>query len=109
MKHKTDDELGLVIKSARLKIGLTREKLAEMVDLSPCYIMAIENEGKKPSFDKTYTLIRTLGIKADDIFYPENRDPGISIQRLTYLLLQCDERDVRAITALVETLLAFKQ
>ena len=105
MVRKDKDALGTVIKSARLDMNLTREKFAEMVDLSPRYIMSIENENRKPAFDKLYRIIRALGICSDDIFYPENAGADTQTGRLSRLLLQCEERDIKAITALVETFL----
>jgi len=108
MVHNRKDELGEVIKSARKEMRLTQEKLAELVSLSPRYIMSIENENKKPAFSKLYILVRALGVNANDIFYPENHETGALVGRLSRLLSQCDERKLKAITALVETLLSEK-
>jgi DNA-binding XRE family transcriptional regulator len=88
---------------------LTQEKFAEMVDVSPRYIMSIENENKKPSFFNLYKIIRALGVNANDIFYPESRTAETSAERLSRLLAQCGERDIKAVTALVETLLHEKE
>ena len=107
--------LGEVIKSGRDKMGLTRDKLAEMVSLSPRYITLIENAGKRPSFNKLYALVRTLGVNANEIFYPETHSADTSEieqaerERLMRLLAQCSEREVKAVTALVETLLGEKE
>ena len=43
----TTDKLGEVIKTSRLKMGLTRDQLAEKIGISPRYLMSIEHEGKK--------------------------------------------------------------
>jgi len=108
MVHNVKDTLGETVKSARVDMKLTQEQLAESVDLSLRYIMSIENESRKPSFNKLFQIIRVLGIRADDIFYPENKTADTSAQCLSRLLLQCNEREIKAITALVETLLAEK-
>ena len=102
------DNLGKVIKSARLDMKLTREQFAEIVSLSPRYIMSIENENKKPAYDKLCKIIRALGVNANDIFYPEKAKAETATVRLSRLLPQCDEREIKAITALVETLLIEK-
>lgn len=45
----TADKLGEIIKTSRLKMGLTRDQLSEKIGISPRYLMSIEHEGKKPS------------------------------------------------------------
>ena len=108
-KNDSKDALGEVVQAGRAKMRLTRDELAELIDLSPRYLLSIENEKKKPSFNTLYTLIRTLGVRADDIFYPELAVDSDSVQRLVSLLSQCDEREIKAVTALVETLLREKK
>ena len=102
---KIKDALGEVIQSGRAQMGLSREKLAELVDLSLRYIVSIENESKKPAFDKLYKLIRTLGVDANAIFYPENKANNAPAERVTRLLMQCEEHEIMAVAAMVETLL----
>ena len=106
MVHNGENTLGNVIKAARIKMKLTQEQLAEKVDLTVRYIMAIENENKKPAYIKLFQIVRALGIDANNIFYPETSFPGTSAERLYRLLCQCDERDIKAITAQVEVLLS---
>jgi len=109
MVRDTKNPLGEIIKSARVKNKLTQEKFAEKSNVSARYVMSIENEGKKPSYDKLHRMIRVLGINANDIFYPENREEDTPAQYLSRLLSQCGERDIRGITALVETFLSEKE
>jgi DNA-binding XRE family transcriptional regulator len=109
MVRKTQDGLGGVLKSARNKMKLTQEKFAEMVEVSARYITSIENEKKKPAFDKLYTMIRALGVNANDIFYPESRKADTPREHLSRMLLQCSEREIKAVTALVESLLSEKE
>ena len=50
MKNNYDfSAIGKAIKVAREEKGWTREQAAEMVDLVPRYLLALENEGKNPS------------------------------------------------------------
>jgi len=105
---KIKDALGEVIQTGRAQMGLSREKLAELVDLSLRYIVSIENESKKTAFDKLYKLVRTLGGDANAIFYPESRAPDNSVERVSRLLMQCDEHEIKAVAAMIETLLLEK-
>jgi len=110
MERNTKDALGGVIKSARNSRKLTQEKLGELVDLGQRHIMSIENEEKRPSYDKLYEIVRVLGIDANTIFYPEKNVSGDDpAGRLARLLSQCGERELRIITALVESYLTERE
>jgi len=62
---------GQAIKEERENRGWTREKVAEMVDLAPRYIMSIENTGQHPSFQKFYELVTLFNLSVDQFFYPD--------------------------------------
>ena len=109
VKKDSTDALGRVIQAGRNKMRLTRDEFAELVELSPRYISSIENENKKPSFNTLFVLIRALGVRSDDIFYPETAVENDSARHLLRLLSQCGEREIKAVTALVETLLHEKK
>ncbi len=109
MVHTKDENVqspGDVIKNARQKSGLTMEELAERVKITARYLYRIENEGKKPSYDILYKLIRELSI-SDLIFYPERPTKDSEIENLIRRLYNCDERSLEVIkataTALIET------
>ena len=107
MVHTEAETLGDIIKAARQKSGLTIEELANRLDITERYIYRIENQGKKPSFDILYKLIRELGISSDLIFYPERSDQDSEIEDLIRRLYSCDERSLEVIkataTALMDT------
>jgi DNA-binding XRE family transcriptional regulator len=108
MERNEKDTLGGVIKAARLGMKMTREKFAELVDINPRYLMSIENEGKKPSYSTLYKIVRALGVRTDAIFYPENAGEETTAGRVARLLPQCGESEIKAVAALVETLLIEK-
>ena len=60
--HNQPETLGSILKAAREKVGITIEALAERAEITERYLYRIENEGKKPSFDVLYKLIRELSI-----------------------------------------------
>ncbi len=107
MVHTEAETLGDIIKAARQKSGLTIEELANRLDITERYLYRIENQGKKPSFDILYKLIRELGISPDLIFYPERSDQDSEIEDLIRRLYNCDERSLEVIkataTALMDT------
>ena len=105
-QNRTTDRLGEILKHARLEQGLPREQLAERIGISTRYLTAIENENRKPKFDVLYRLVRCLGISADRIFYPEQKGEEGECARLIRLIKQCDVRDRKLITALVNEMIA---
>jgi transcriptional regulator with XRE-family HTH domain len=99
------DKLGSILKAARKARGLTREQLAEIINITPRYLMSIENENKKPSYDVLFRLVRELGISADTIFYPENQHANTKVEQLIRLIYLCNERELNIATATIKALL----
>lgn len=102
--HSNTDILGQVIKKARKQHNLTIEVLAEKIGVSERYLYRIENEGKKPSFDVLYKLIRCLSIPADSIFYPEKPSKESEIEDIARRLYNYTERDLEIIKAVVKAM-----
>ena len=100
---RTDENnLGAIIKAARMSKGFTQEVLAERVGIGLRHIMGIENEGSSPSYDVLYKLIRELHIPADNIFYPESISENSDINKIVRMLYDCDERSIIIILATVQ-------
>ena len=103
--HTYPDTLGDVIKAARQKTDITVEALAEKVDKTERYMYRIENEGKKPSYDVLFTLIRELSIPSDLIFWPEKQTEDSNRDELIRMIYRCDDRSIAVIKATVKALL----
>ena len=83
MERDNIDMLGSIIKSARKTKKLTREQLSELIHITPRYLMSIENENKKPSYDVLFRLIHELCISADTIFYPQPDSNNTELEQLS--------------------------
>ena len=70
--------------------------------------MSIENKQQLPSCDLLFRIIRELEINADAIFYPEHEKDSALINKLQILLSKCDEQDIAAIIAILQSLLQTK-
>ncbi len=105
MEHTNLDNLGSILKAARKSRKLTREKIAESVGISVRYLSAIENEHKIPSLDLLYRLVRTLGMSADTIFYPEIENKSNELVQFTRMLSLCDQMDLKIIKATLTAIL----
>lgn len=68
--NKTDC-FGILVKAARQAKGMTQAQLAELLAITPRYIKAIENNGRKPSYSLLVRIIHELEIPTDVVFYPE--------------------------------------
>ena len=101
-EHET---LGEIIKNARIKADITVEDLAAKVGVTERFIYRIENEGKKPSYDILYKLIRELSILPDQIFFPEKQIEDSEMENLVRMLYNCDERSMQIIKATVRAAL----
>ncbi len=66
-KNKILKHLGINIKFYRKKLGLTQEKLAEIVNAERSYITALENGNKSPSLYFLYELAEALNIQMKDL------------------------------------------
>ena len=97
--------LGEIIKNARAKADMTVETLANKVGVTERFIYRIENEGKKPSYEILYKIIRELAIVPDQIFFPEKQVKESEMENLVRMLYNCDERSMQIIKATVRAAL----
>jgi transcriptional regulator with XRE-family HTH domain len=92
--------LGQAIKDARNAKGLSRNELADMMNIAPRYIASIENSGQHPSLQIFYELVTILDVSVDEFFFP-NKEIEKSTQRrqLDTLLDEMDDKDLIIMTA----------
>ena len=102
IKYET---LGDIIKSARTKADITVEALAEKIGVSERYVYRIENEGKRPSYDILYKLIRELSILPDQIFFPEKQVADSEMESIIRMLYNWDARSMQIIKATIKAAL----
>ena len=100
--------LGRTIKAARQAANFTQDGLAERIGITGRYVMALENEGKQPSFEVLVKLIHTLALSPEQIFYPANENTENEKELLIRLLALCDERESSVVLAAVKALVESK-
>lgn len=103
--HNKPETLGDIVKFARERSEYTVEELAEKVGISERYLYKIENEGKKPSYDVLYQLIRILSIPSDLIFYPEKTINDIELESIIRSFCNCDKKSIEFTKAIIKMLL----
>ena len=65
--------LGLAIREARERAGLSRNDLGEKVFYGERHIADIENVGSHPSFQLFHDLVTMFNISVDEYFYPAEK------------------------------------
>lgn len=103
--HSKTEMLGSIIKAARQRSEVTMEALAEQVGITERYLYRIENEGKYPSYEVLYKIVRELAINPDLIFYPEKPSKDSEVENLLRMLSACDERSLEVVKATVKALI----
>lgn len=73
--------LGQAIKKAREAKEMTREQVAEILDIAPRHIQAIENEGQYPSFQLFVRLVTMFDISVDQYITPEKPIKKTSLRK----------------------------
>ena len=92
MKHERDDrkfdfhDIGIAIKRARERQGLTQEQLANIIDRDPRTVMYHENDGQHPSLDIFYQLVTMFDISVDEFFYPDMGADDACKKRINVML-----------------------
>lgn len=72
--------LGEAIKAARKAKGISRNQLADKMNIVPRYIASIENSGQHPSFQIFYELVTLLDVSVEQFLFPD-KDVGKNTQR----------------------------
>lgn len=99
--HDIKKILGNTVREYRTDMGLSQEKLAEILNLDQRTILNIEAGRGNPKFEVLYPLITYLKIAADRIFYPTTKNPTPELQKLLALLTDCTEQEASAILPMV--------
>ncbi|MCD8362387.1 MAG: helix-turn-helix transcriptional regulator [Lachnospiraceae bacterium] len=97
--------IGGIIKKARLDADMTQEDLAERIDKTPRFIMAIENEGRGLSLDTLIRILRVLNLSGDAIVYPDRDIDNTEEAQLLRMTRQLSSRDRKILLSLAKEML----
>ena len=97
-------EIGNRIRLEREKFDMTREKLAELLNLSPYFLGQIERGERKMSISTLINISECLHISIDYLFFEQvNIDSNNNV--LHSLINKCSEKEVNVIEGLIKLLL----
>lgn len=103
--HDIKQALANAVRETRTELGLSQEKLAEILNLDTRTILNIEAGRGNPKFEKLFPLITYLKIPADKIFYPDNVNQQPNLQKLLTLLNDCTEQEAADLLPMIRYLL----
>lgn len=73
--------IGQAIKEAREKSGITREQLAEQLDITPRHLQSVEKEGQYPSFQLFIQLVTMFHISVDQYIHSDSPTEKSTLRR----------------------------
>ena len=97
--------MGPIFKKYRITAKRTQEDVAERVGITARFLMALENEEKRPSIDNLLRLVETLNIPGDAILHPKIQHIDSEDQQLLRQLMQLSDRDKAVIHATIQEML----
>ena len=102
--------IGLEIKKARESQKITKENLAETLDISPRHLQAIELEGKHPSLGLVTYIAEMFDIPLDPYIFEEKaEEKSMMRKRLDMLLDKLDDKDLSILEATATALCRVKE
>lgn len=95
MPDKSLDRLAAAIRTARNQREMTQETLSDLSGVSVRHIGKIENGEINPSFEVLLSLVTTLKISFDTLFYQDEAQDQKNINELGSLYRACPEQGQR--------------
>ncbi len=101
-------EMGKRIRERRIALNLSREDLAEILNVSPQFIADIEYGNKGLSIKRFYILTQALNVTADfilagNLYCVDEDENAIRVQEeIIGLIHKCDARQLKGIREIAE-------
>lgn len=89
--------LGKLIEQARQEKNLTRQELADEMDLDVRTVQKLEEEGGNPSYTAVGSYLFLLGISPDIAFSPGLGEDGLKMDHIFRLLLELSPERIRKV------------
>ena len=100
------ESLGIRIKNARKRIGLTQERLAEYANISSTHLSNIENGRTHFSLEVLIDLINALSVRPDELLCDSVEHSGdIYITEVQTLLSNCTNDEFRFVIDIMKNAL----
>jgi transcriptional regulator with XRE-family HTH domain len=98
-------EVGDRIRIGREEFGISREKFAELLNLSPFFVGQIERGERKMSINTLINISQCLHISIDYLFFEQENINNNNNNILYSLLNRCSEKEINVIEAMIKLIL----
>ena len=98
--------LGDSVKRARGKMKLTQSEVAEKSEVDVRTILNIENYKGNPKFEVLCSIIRTLNLDTQEIFYPEITRESVPLTYLLQIISSCSDEEAQMLIPIITSVLA---
>lgn len=107
MKYEPDyKSIGERIRLERELLGISREKFAELIGLSPVYVGQIERGERKMSMDSLVNISKNLHASIDYLILGNNNiTPSVDTNKVSALLYKCSDHELEIISDLIKVIL----
>lgn len=97
-------QIGNRIRLEREKFDMTREKLSELLDLSPYFLGQIERGERKMSISTLINISECLHVSIDYLFF-EQVNVNSNNNVLHSLINKCSEKEISVIEGIIKLIL----
>ena len=97
--------MGPIFKEYREKAERIQEEVAEKVGITTRFLMALENENRRPSIDVLLRLADTLNIPGDLLLHPQLQTIDSEDEQLIRMMMRLNARDKKVLRAAIQTML----
>lgn len=100
-------QLGNAIRTARIRLNLSQEELAERIEITPTHLKHIESEHRKPSIEVLIRLMETLHFSLDELVFPvaANERQDYLRTQIISLLQTCTSNQLEIVNDLIYSLI----
>ena len=100
--------MGLAIKKAREKKGVTQEQLADIIGRDTHTVVYHENDGQHPSLNAFYQMVTMFGISVDEYFYPNMSADEAAKKRINIQLNSLSENELRRVEGIIDAIIKIR-
>lgn len=98
--------IGERIRFERELLGISREKFAELMSLSPVYVGQIERVGKKMSMNSLVNISKNLHSSINYLVFGDNNSQLVKeTTEITTLLYKCSNHELEVISNIIKVIL----
>lgn len=102
-----NSKIGLRIRYARNRAGITQEQLADILNVSRIQVVFLENGMRGASLEVLVNIANALNVPISDLLADHlNRAESISNMELLRIILDCTEQEEKIITKVAKALRA---